>query len=392
MHCHLPFVMTATRAKKLPSTREEKEVEKALSEEEEDVVGFDELDILKLFTNPDGSWYHPCIVVLGNRGSGKSRKVKSLCHEMRDHFGTIYRFSPTADTPNEQGELVYEGLFAKSFCWGEASDKDLANIIEFQTLITQGEPLEGITEKDKRCLILLDDMSSERGVTHGKALKKLFANARNLRASVMMTAQHYAHIPKDGRKNCDVMIMNYEDDENLLKVMRKEKFTNFKTEDDFKDAMVECCKDWGSICWVGSRVPRDKNNPFNNIFSYTAKKNMGIFRMTTRIPDIIDEIFLKSQDQLKAALQARMATMIRERMGVDINGNDGEGSDKPENDEDDDSDEDDSDDDEMPKAVSRHQSEDEKSDRGEGQARGNRRVTRSSVSRGRGGVLKFHKR
>jgi hypothetical protein len=216
----------------------------------------------------------------------------------------------------------------------------------------------------------------------------------------MITAQDWTHIPKDGRKNCDVMIANEEEDDDRIKSMRKEKFTNFKTDAEFKSAMSDCCEGWGSICWVGSRIPKDKENPFNNIFSYTASPESVLpFKMNTRIPDIIDKLFLRSEEQLKEIIQQRMADMIKERLGLDFG--------KPANEEDDsdgedceDSDSDDSDDDDaMPAAVSRtpNPSEDERvksEGESEGSVKGGRRISRaaSTVTRGRGGVLRFTKR
>ena len=54
-------------------------------------------NVRKQFTDENGNWMHARATIYGASRTGKTTKLISMLYDLKDVFGSCYRFSPTAN-------------------------------------------------------------------------------------------------------------------------------------------------------------------------------------------------------------------------------------------------------------------------------------------------------
>jgi hypothetical protein len=265
-------------------------------------------EILDEFDN-NGFWKSPMAVLYGFRRTGKSVKVVSLLWETRDKYGTCYRFSPTADSPQEDGTFVYGTIFPKSCCFQAPSFQLLTKIQDLQNYWLRVKPL-GVEDRDKFCLILLDDLSSNRDVINNPKLSEFACNCRNFWISLFICVQYYNQIKPEIRNNCDFFMTNSERSGTTVKKLKTEVFDVFPDLPTFTAALRFYTKQFGGLVWLNAGPNRQGLTQC--IFWYRCRHIVGDFTLDCPMMDLLQECCGKTQQEIEAELTLEIEAKFKE--------------------------------------------------------------------------------
>lgn len=267
-------------------------------------------NINKSYTDSHGAWSHPLGVIFGARRTGKSTNIASLCYDIKDKFGSVYRFSPTADMVKSDKTKVFGNIFPRAFCFSSPKPGQLTRIREFQSFLVRVRP-SVLMPHETNCLIILDDLSSDRNLAQGSELETFACNGRNIGITVFLAVQYYNQIPPSVRENCDFFMTNFCRSTVSRKKMFTEIFSIFDKQETFYSCLDSVTKEIGhSLVFANIEGVEDKSDITNCVFHYKSTYPLPDFTMDVRIPKIIDLALAKTDEQITKEIIENMAHAI----------------------------------------------------------------------------------
>ena len=144
-------------------------------------------------------------LVIGRSGSGKTTIVNYMLTQpnyLKDFFHEIYLFSPTA----EIDDLAKHLKLKKENLVTDPTEEKLSDIIESQKNLVKKHGIKKVG-KNKRVLIILDDIVSSVKFLKSPTMLKLATMARHYMISSFVSTQSYTKIPRAVRLQANGLIL-----------------------------------------------------------------------------------------------------------------------------------------------------------------------------------------
>jgi hypothetical protein len=220
------------------------------------------------------------VLVVGQRGSGKTVMMQYLLYCMAKRLDTWVVFCPTRDTRQE-----YEKCIPKCNVHAVYDKKLLGKICDAQKQLSPlviGEKKEGEGEEEKkkegeglrRVGIILDDCMFDKAEIGGKAMRYLMMNGRHDNFFYLNGVQYIVDFPKDLRSQVDTVIVFPEANLEYREPLRKNLLGVFQTDEQLVRTFKEGLKAHEALVF-DSRAYREKRP---HLFFCKAQLELPAFR------------------------------------------------------------------------------------------------------------------
>jgi len=183
------------------------------------------------------------VIVVGQRGSGKTVLMLSILRDIGPQLDTCVAFCPTRDTREE-----YERYIPKCFVYPNYDKEHLDRICNAQILLSKRKGkrrADGSLDlpKLKRIGVVLDDCMFEKNVFSGPSIRYLLMNGRHDNFFFMKGVQYVMDFPKALRANIDLAIVFPEPQLSVRETLRQTLLGIFDTDEAlvkvFEDGLQE---------------------------------------------------------------------------------------------------------------------------------------------------------
>ena len=210
---------------------------------------------------------HRISLVVGKRGSGKSRLLVDLLYHMPP-VDFVIGMAPTEETIETFREFIPESCIFHNF-----NQNKLEQMIALQR--------ELIRKKITRSfLLILDDCLYEKSVLKSTAMRELFLNGRHLHISMIICAQYVMDLSPDLRTNVDYIFAMRENIIANRAKLHKFFYGMFEKYDDFAKTMDATTANFGSMVLDNT----SKSNEIEDcVYWYRARIDLPGFRLGRKI-------------------------------------------------------------------------------------------------------------
>ena len=218
-----------------------------------------------------------CLVVIGQRGLGKSVLNRDICHHFqRIPAGLIINGS-------ESASAFYSRFFPSLFIYEHFDEEKLDNIFKYQSKILNEEAKKRNLEPAdcKRIgnafLYLMDDcMAEAKKWKNSMLVKKLFQQSRHFNLLSIVNLQYAMGLLPEQRSNVDFVFLFREDEVASKEKLYKQYAGIIPDQMHFNALMDFYCRSHG--CLV---IDKRSNSPnwVDRVFWYRAKLHPEKFRM-----------------------------------------------------------------------------------------------------------------
>ena len=216
------------------------------------------------------------VVLIGNRGTGKSFLVRDLLFHQRDiPVGAVVSHT----------EADFGGIMSSLFIHDAYTPDLMRNVVKRQEIlghkIRQQIVAAGSCSIDPRSFLVLDDCFYDGSWMKDPNLRRMFMNGRSLHIMLFITMQFPLGIPPDLRAQIDYTFIF----RNNLINNRKRIYENyaglFPTFDVFCQVMDQCTEDFDCIVIDNTA---SSNRLEDQVFWYKAEPREA-FRIGADVPD-----------------------------------------------------------------------------------------------------------
>ncbi len=183
------------------------------------------------------------VMVVGQRGSGKTALMQSILRDIGPQLDTCVAFCPSRDTREE-----YERYIPKCFVYPSYDKEHLDRICNAQVMLSKrkGErKTDGSLDLPmlRRIGVVLDDCMFDKNLFSGPSIRYLLMNGRHDNFFFMNGVQYVMDFPKSLRANIDVSIVFPEPSFSVRETLRSTVLGIFDTDEQlvnvFKDGLHE---------------------------------------------------------------------------------------------------------------------------------------------------------
>ena len=139
------------------------------------------------------------VAICARRGSGKSELVKYLLSVEPESFEKVIVISCSEGSNN-----FFKGFLDPRYVFEDWSEELVESIFEKVSKINRGVP----KEKQKRYLLILDDIIGDLSFRNSKILKKIFIRSRHVNLALVSIVQHLHEVSPLQRSNLDVLLVS----------------------------------------------------------------------------------------------------------------------------------------------------------------------------------------
>lgn len=211
---------------------------------------------------------HRIVLLVGRRGTGKSRMIFDLLYRIRNRLDFGIAMSPTEETQSECRTHMPSSCVFSTF----NSQK-----IE-QMLALQRENIKA--GKVRNLFLLCDDCTYDKQAWKSTALRDLFLNGRHAKITFLMSSQYIMDLGPDLRNNVDYVICLKQ---SILSEKRKlwtYFFGMFERFNEFSRVMDKVCENYGALV-LDQTAPTSELSEC--IFWYRSEINLPAFRIGSPI-------------------------------------------------------------------------------------------------------------
>tara|TARA_B100000214_G_C23972624_1_gene630981 strand:- start:755 stop:1600 length:846 start_codon:yes stop_codon:yes gene_type:complete len=236
--------------------------------------------------NPQNLKPHRISLIVGKRGSGKSKCLVDLLYNM-PKVDFVIGMAPTEETIETFRQFIPESCIYHQF-----NQNKLEQMIALQR--------EMVRKKiDRSFLLILDDCLYEKSVLKSTAMRELFLNGRHLHISMIICAQYVMDLSPDLRTNVDYIFAMRENIIANRAKLHKFFYGMFEKYEDFAKTMDATTANFGSMVLDNT----SKSNEIEDcIYWYRARIDFPPFRLGK-------DIFWKLDKKCKRIVQESNETI-----------------------------------------------------------------------------------
>lgn len=179
------------------------------------------------------------VMVVGQRGSGKTALMQSILRDVGAQLDTCVAFCPSRDTREE-----YERYIPKCFVYPSYDKEHLDRICNAQVMLSKRK---GVRKPDgsldlpvlRRIGIVLDDCMYDKSLFTGPSIRYLLMNGRHDNFFFMNGVQYVMDFPKSLRANIDVAIVFPEPSMQVRDTLRSTVLGIFDTDEQLVNVFKE---------------------------------------------------------------------------------------------------------------------------------------------------------
>lgn len=238
--------------------------------------------------NKDFTIVDKTILLVGKRHSGKSVLLKNMLSYYSKTFSKIYACSGTEEV-NEF--YLKSGLVSPDCIYESYSEEFGMKLIDGLKKANKGVDID----KQKKCLLILDDCIADTNFHQSKTLKNMFANGRHYSLSLIVTTQHLHSVSPLQRSNTDFSFIGQQTNESI-EVLCKTYFSGKITKAQFLQLYDENTLDYNFFAINCNSVKnRDNLNELYGVIKAPPER----YKM---VKEIIQEkkVIMKDDDSLDA--------------------------------------------------------------------------------------------
>jgi hypothetical protein len=215
--------------------------------------------------DPSAAERHRVWLIIGCRGSGKSVLLMDLLYKTRDHYDCGVAMTATHTTAE-----VLRKAFPPSLVY--------PNGYNFEVVDALLEATKGLAarEKERNCLLLLDDCAFDEKVMKAPAMKEIHLNGRHSRITLMSTTQYCLTVGPLIRTNVDYVLALADNNVANRKRLFQFFFGCFPNFAQFDAVFREVTKDYG--CMVLNNTNKT-GTVSESVSWYKADEAPGRFRL-----------------------------------------------------------------------------------------------------------------
>lgn len=237
--------------------------------------------------DPTNCKQHRIWLIIGARGTGKSKLLQDLVYKTRDNYDVGIAMTATTSTVNALEKFLPKRLIYKDGYDFDKADKMLRVC---KKLVAEG--------KARSVLNIQDDVMFESGVLKSKTQKELHFNGRHALTTQMSTTQYCMDIPCNIRGNIDYVIALRENTVNNKKKLFEYFFGLFPNFKEFDRVFMKCTANFGALVIDKTQPTADIKNC---LFHYTAMDSLPSFRVGRpiyfKLSDHLDQLAILSRQK-----------------------------------------------------------------------------------------------
>ncbi len=202
------------------------------------------------------------ILVLGDRGTGKTSMSIEILHALRKYpMGIV--MAGSLDTVDEYKKHVPQTLI-----YDEYAPDALAKLLDAQDKRLRQYGRDNL----KPVFLILDDLMYDKTkINNDPRFKKVILNGRHYNITVIICAQYVKHVSAELRPNVDYIFTTYQKNQEQRKKIRTEFDVGFTSDKLFHDTMLRCTIDWG--CMVLDKRSLGRGGLHESVFYLKAVFN-----------------------------------------------------------------------------------------------------------------------
>lgn len=210
---------------------------------------------------------HRITLIVGKRGSGKSRMLVDLMYHLPP-IDFVVGMAPTEETIETFRQFIPESCIYHQF-----NQSKLEQMIALQR--------ELIRKKIKRSILLiLDDCLYEKSVLKSTAMREIFLNGRHLHIAMVICAQYVMDLSPDLRTNVDYIFSMRENIISNRAKLHKFFYGMFEKYEDFAKTMDATTSNFGSMVLDNT----SKSNEIEEcVYWYRASVDLPEFKLGRNI-------------------------------------------------------------------------------------------------------------
>ena len=207
---------------------------------------------------------HRILLLLGKRGSGKTKLLIDLLSNMRDRFDFALAMCPTV----ECCDLLKQHM--PTCCVYERYVQSKVDaLVKMASECAAGN-------KPRSFLLILDDVLYDKGICRTQSFRYLFYNGRHAKVCVALCCQYAIDLPPELRAQIDVIFTMKENTiQNRLKLYNMF-FGVFGTFEDFSAVLDRCTQNYETLVLDNTKQTTDISDC---IFWYKAELDHDDFKL-----------------------------------------------------------------------------------------------------------------
>lgn len=207
---------------------------------------------------------HRIILLVGRRGTGKTKLAEDLMYHLRDglDFGL-------AMTPTEETAGMFRSHMPASWVYSGFSIDKLEQMLAMQRAnVANG--------KQRDLFLLCDDCTYEKNAWKSTPVRDLFLNGRHARIMLMMSSQYIMDLGPDLRNNIDYVFCLKQPIISEKRKLWTYFFGMVESFSDFSRILDRCCENYGCLV-LDNTAPTIRME--DCIFWYRSSLQLPAFRL-----------------------------------------------------------------------------------------------------------------
>ena len=206
------------------------------------------------------------LILVGRRGSGKSKLLADTMYNMHRRLDFGIAFSPT-----EESAAFFRQHLPRACFFNDYDEAHLARLLASQK---RDARTKGFCRH--KCFCLLDDCMFDKKVLKSLAMRDLFMNGRHMKVFFVNAMQYVMDMSPDLRSQCDYVMALKENILSNKQRLYRYFFGMFATYDEFARVLDACTQNYECLV-LDNTTP--SNDVSNNVFWYRANPQLPPFRM-----------------------------------------------------------------------------------------------------------------
>lgn len=206
------------------------------------------------------------LILVGRRGSGKSKLMADTLYNMRDAFDFGIAFSPTEESARFFRRHMPEACF-----YSDYDESRLASLLEAQTKDARKHG-----ECRRKCFCVMDDCMFDKRVLKSLAMRDLFMNGRHKKTFFLNAMQYVMDMSPDLRSQCDYVMALKENILSNKQRLYRYFFGMFDTYEEFARVFDACTQNYEALVLDNTSPSTDFRD---NVFWYKAQVDLPEFKL-----------------------------------------------------------------------------------------------------------------
>lgn len=239
--------------------------------------------------DPSAMKPHRIILLVGRRGSGKSKALDDLMFHVSSKVDFGVAMTPTEDTARSFRKCMPDGWIHSAY-----SAEKVDTLLKSQRELAKND-------KQRNLFVVMDDCMYDKKILKSTVIRDLFMNGRHQHVTLFNAMQYVMDMPPDLRTQVDYCFVFKENIMANKVKLWKYFFGMFEKYDDFNRVLERCTDNYG-ILVLDNTTPTSELNQC--VFWYRANLNLPPYKMGKQVYWKLANNLERSSEQKNACLRS----------------------------------------------------------------------------------------